>query len=537
MTRKIPDAELSRLSELVARNFGLHFPRERWLDLERGVCAAAEECNHRGLEPYLLGLLSPTATPNQMELLIRHLTIGETYFFREKRSLEILAGRIVPAIVRTPPWSGKQFKVWSAGCGTGEEPYSVAMVLGQLMHELKDWSIEILATDVNTRSLHKASEGVYTDWSFRGTPPWVQRTYFEASDNGRWVIDPSIRKMVSFAPLNLMDDAYPLLASCPNGVDVIFCRNVLMYFTPVGMRKVIRQFYRCLAAGGWLIVSPTETSQELFSDFATVSFGDVTLYRKLDKPLTVTLALPEGDEHRSSVHEPAWVHVPAAVDESARMVEASRPCEPSVTHASTGVQATDSAPVTAELPAASFAQALGFYEQGRYDEAEQTTIALLAEDGSDAQAVFLLARIYANRGKLTEALTWCDKAIAADKMAARAHYLRATILQEKGSMPEAALAFKQALYAEPQFVLGHFALGNLAWSEGRLKESEKHFENVLLLLARYEPEDLVPESEGLSAGRLREMVVTPSTLGVANQTGQAQIRASKQAVHIEWSRR
>jgi chemotaxis protein methyltransferase CheR len=130
--------------------------------------------------------------------------------------------------------------------------------------------------------------------------------------------------------------------------------------------------------------------------------------------------------------------------------------------------------------------------------------------------MFLLARIYANQGKLAQALVWCNKAIAADKMTARAHYLRAAILQEQSSIPEAILALKQAVYAEPQFVLGHFALGNLALKHGRLKESEKHFENVLLLLARYEPEDIVPESEGLSAGRLREMIVTPSTLRVAS---------------------
>jgi chemotaxis protein methyltransferase CheR len=96
-------------------------------------------------------------------------------------------------------------------------------------------------------------------------------------------------------------------------------------------------------------------------------------------------------------------------------------------------------------------------------------------------------------------------------MAARAHYLRAMILQEQSSIPEAILALKQAVYAEPQFVLGHFALGNLALKHGRLKESEKHFENVLLLLARYEPEDMVPESEGLSAGELREVMVRRNT--------------------------
>jgi chemotaxis protein methyltransferase CheR len=121
--------------------------------------------------------------------------------------------------------------------------------------------------------------------------------------------------------------------------------------------------------------------------------------------------------------------------------------------------------------------------------------------------MFLQARIYADRGKLAEALAWCDQAVAADKMAARAHYLRATILQEQGAAIEAILALKQAVYAEPRFVLAHFTLGNLTCKYGKLKESEKHFENVLLLLAQYKPEEIVPESDGLPAGRLTEMVV------------------------------
>jgi chemotaxis protein methyltransferase CheR len=506
MTRKIPDAQLFPFNELVACRLGLHFPRERWVDLDRGVCAAAEECGCRDdVEGYLQGLLSSAWTQDQMEILVSHLTIGETYFFREKRSLEILEERIMPDLLRARAGSSKQFKIWSAGCATGEEPYSIAIMLSEMMPDLPYANIEILATDLNTKSLRRASQGTYTEWSFRGTPQWVRRRYLEAAENGRCAVTPAIRKMVTFAQLNLMDDAYPPLLNYTSGFDVIFCRNVLMYFTPEGMRKVVRQLYRHLATDGWLIVSPTETSQELFAAFATASIGDVTLYRKSAKQLPVTLALPVYNEGRSDVQLPAWaVGVPEALRASA--------C-----HTGQEIQHKKAGSVIAELPATSYEEALGSYEQGRYEEAEQATAALLSKNRNDVPAMFLLARIYANQGKLAEALVWCNKAIAADKMTARAHYLRAAILQEQSSIPEAILALKQAVYAEPQFVLGHFALGNLALKHGRLKESEKYFENVLLLLARYEPEDIVPESEGLSAGRLREMIVTPSTLRVANQ--------------------
>jgi chemotaxis protein methyltransferase CheR len=181
---------------------------------------------------------------------------------------------------------------------------------------------------------------------------------------------------------------------------------------------------------------------------------------------------------------------------------------------------------------ASYEQALGLYEQGRYEDMEQVIVALPSQDGHRASAMLLLARSYANQGKLAAALVWCDKAIAADKMAARGYYLRATILQEQGSIPEVLLALKQAVYAEPRFVLGHFSLGNLALKHGKLKESEKHFENVLLLLAQYQPEDIVPESEGLSAGRLRKMLVSQHASQHASQHGgKAPIIAGSELPH------
>lgn len=166
--------------------------------------------------------------------------------------------------------------------------------------------------------------------------------------------------------------------------------------------------------------------------------------------------------------------------------------------------------------AVTYREALG--EPGRYQDMEQTMVAPPAEDGDYAPAGLRLARAYANRGELAAALVWCDKAIAADKVAAPAHYLRATILQEQGRLPEALLALRQAVYAEPQFVLGHFTLGNLALKDGRSKESEKHFENALSLLAQCGPEDIVPESEGLSAGRLREVIGLRSGTGRNSRT-------------------
>lgn len=497
MTKKISEDQLLRLSDFVARYFGLHFPEERWFDLQRAVYGAAQECGYqRDVDRYVQELLLPALSQRQLEVLASYLTVGETYFFREKRSLEVLEKDIVPELIQTR--KGGAIRIWSAGCATGEEPYSIAILLNKLMAGLEKWDVEILATDLNFKSLQKASEGIYSEWSFRGTPPWVRSAYFEAVDKDRWAIRPAIKKMVSFAQLNLADDFFPWHSNSIHGFDVIFCRNVLMYFTPEGMRKVILRLYRSLASGGWLIVSPTETSHELFSEFTAVSFGDVTLYRKsaADSRKTVTLPSVVYDENGSGSHLPEQ----RFKNSELAMAPVCNTAQKSQDH---GIDSENAEP---HVP--SFGQPSAIHGPGRADDARQIIGTLPSQDGNDVQAMLLLARACADQGNLAAALIWCDKAIAADKMAARAYYLRATILQEQGTLPDAVFAFKQTVYVEPQFVLGHFSLGNLALKHGRLRESEKHFENVLLLLAQYDPEDIVPESEGLSVGGLREMIVS-----------------------------
>ncbi|MBI1940196.1 MAG: tetratricopeptide repeat protein [Acidobacteria bacterium] len=146
------------------------------------------------------------------------------------------------------------------------------------------------------------------------------------------------------------------------------------------------------------------------------------------------------------------------------------------------------------------------YERGRYVEAEEQILAWLSENSDDSKALALLARVCANQGRLREALEWCGKAIAAEKVNAGSHYLRATILLEQGLLEEAGASLKRALYADQNFVLAHFVLGNLARQQGKFREAQKHFENALSLLRAYGREQVLPESEGITAGRLAEII-------------------------------
>lgn len=484
MRESLPDNRLSQLSECVAARMGLHFPRERWHDLERHANSAAKEFGFADIEAFLQWLLLSPLTREQIETLASHMTVGETYFFREKKSFEILEKTILPELIRSRRASERRLRIWSAGCCTGEEPYSIAILLSRLIPDWQDWQITILATDINPHFLRKASAGVYGEWSFRDTPTWIRDRYFKRTSAGRFELLPQIRGMATFAYLNLAEDAYPSLLNNTNAMDVIFCRNVLMYFTQERARKVVQNLHRSLVDGGWLIVSPSEASHVLFSQFEAVNFPDAILYRKGSHSLRV-----------AEDFIPGWMPVDFAV-----------PSPPEL-----GVppvwQEGRTPDVEEPLPAQpTYHEAFVLYEQGRYAEAEERAAALLSKDPNDAKAMAFLTRIYANQGKLAEALAWCGRAVAADRLNPASHYLHATIQQERGQAEEAVKSLKRALYLDPDFVLAHYALGNLALRPGKFEAADKHFENALSLLSAYPRDDLLPESDGLTAGRLMEII-------------------------------
>ncbi len=484
--QSVPDPVFSRFSRFVAEQMGLHFPPEREADLQRGIRSAAREFGFEDVADCIQWLMSAPLTRSQIEILAGSLTVGETYFFREKRTFEIFEEHVLPELAQLRRGGEQRLRLWSAACCSGEEPYSIAISLRKTLPDFADWHVTILGSDINPRFLQKASKGVFTEWSFRNAPSWLKEGHFEKVENEHWEILPEIKRMVSFSHINLAEDVYPSLLNDTNAMDIIFCRNVLIYFAPEQVKKVIENFYRCLTEGGWLVLSPSETSHVLFPQFVPVNFDGAVLYRK-DSARTrpVDRRAPQVEETGPVFFEPQTELVLETV--------AAEPQEPAE-------------PTTAEPPPGAYDQAFALYEQGRYAETAETLAAPLSSPPVEPQAMALMARALANQGKLAEALVWCDKAIAADKLNPGAHYLRASVLHEQGSLIESAQSFKRALYLNPDFVPAHFALGNLARHEGKFREADKHFENALALTRGRPQDEVLPESEGITAGRLSEII-------------------------------
>ncbi len=496
--RRVTEASLAELSAFVAQRMGLRFPRDRWDGLERGLRSAAREFGFEDIESCAQWVISSPLSKRCTEILASHLTIGETYFFRDQNGLDTLEQHILPDLLWPRHGRNNRMKIWSAGCCTGEEPYSIAILLDRVVPNSTGWNIDIVATDINTRFLIKASRGTYTEWSFRQTPRWVRDTYFRKTGNGMFEILPRVNKMVDFKYLNLAEDVYPSSMNNLHAVDVIFCRNVLMYFVPEQALKVLHGFYRTLVDGGWLIVGPSDLMHVKQSEFTLVDSKNPNLYRKGRKSVSAG--------QKVQPPSPALRFEPPEHVESARSQPARVAAKPRIRHPRAEQSPEDDT---------QYERALELYEAGHYEETVDRLIEWLSNStvpdtphGRDGKGIVLMARACANQGHLDEALTWCDKAIATDKLKPTSHYLRASILQEQGQIGDAANSLRQTLFLDPDFVLGHFTLGNLARSQDRIGESNKHFANALRLLDRHSKDSVLPESEGVTAGRLAEIIAS-----------------------------
>jgi len=192
MTGRISDQLLARCDEVITARFGLHFPKKRRSDLERGLVRSASDLGFDDPDAFISLLLTAQLTKEQSDALVSHLTIGETYFFREKNCFDALRMHILPLLLDSGRGGEKRLRIWCAGCSTGEEPYSVAILLHRMIPDLAKWNVTILATDINPVSLRKGIQGVYSDWSFRETPRWLKDNYFTANAKGRYAISEAI---------------------------------------------------------------------------------------------------------------------------------------------------------------------------------------------------------------------------------------------------------------------------------------------------------------------------------------------------------
>jgi chemotaxis protein methyltransferase CheR len=487
--------DLLRFSALVQNRCGLYFPEKRRAEFERGVQRAFAASTCADLDEYYRLLQDLNSGAVHFERLVNALTVGETHFFRDAAQLDVLHDHVLPQIIeRRRPL--RTLRIWSAGCASGEEPFSIAMLLRELLPDVDEWTITILGTDINTEALDRARKATYGNWAFREERAKLwQPCYFRRKEK-RYELIPTVRRMVTFAQLNLAENCYPAYDTNTTYMDLILCRNVMMYFTEPTTRQIVERFYNCLTDGGWLVVGHAEHSLITYRRFQVHNYPNAILYRRADQPL-----LPR-DWH--------WLPPPAKEDKiipSAELLSVPKPPRKPM-----GTQ-FDAQP-SLDLPQEELAEdsepvekAQELLDYGRSEQARDLLLKLVESRPRDASICALLGQAYANLGHWQKAEYWCRQTVRLDKLALNAYYTLALVLQHQGQLDPAITSMKKVVYIDRHNVLGHFGLADLYRSNNQMSQALKSLDNARRLLEEYAGDELVPGSGGVTAGSLRETII------------------------------
>lgn len=279
-----PDPDLIRIRDLVYQVAGIFHPDSKLRLLHDRCGRRMKELQTQTLREYFEHLTIRPSRQTELVALLNEITIGETYFFRNQPQLDALQQIVIPKILEAKSKLPlRRLRVWSAGCSTGEEPYTLSMVfLEEAQRRLKDWTIEILATDLNERSLAHAKNAVFGAYSTRHLTPYFRQKYF-TSVNEQLQVQPSVRNLVAFSRLNLSDDARMTFMK---SLDVVFCCNVLIYFDLASKRRVIQHFYSNLLPHGYLFLGHSESLYGVNDDFRLVHLPGATAYVRGERSQT-----------------------------------------------------------------------------------------------------------------------------------------------------------------------------------------------------------------------------------------------------------
>ncbi len=275
----LKDPAYLKIRDVIYQISGIYQPEEKLYLLAQRCTRRMNALQIRTPSEYLARLTTRADRDAELRLLLNEITIGETYMFRSPPQLEALRTVILPQLIQTKRAMGfKRLHLWSAGCSTGEEPYTLAMfLLEEASKQLAGWTFDILATDLNDNSLAAAKAGIYGEYSLRSTTDALRRKYFKPVDDKHLQAGDQLKSIIRFDRVNLSD---PAKMTFLKGIDLIFCCNVLIYFDLASKRKVVQHFHANLLPGGYLFLGHAESLYQIDSNFSLVHFPGAIGYWK-----------------------------------------------------------------------------------------------------------------------------------------------------------------------------------------------------------------------------------------------------------------
>jgi chemotaxis protein methyltransferase CheR len=450
-SERFGERELDRLAHYVSGRTGLVFPPYRRSDLERGLNQAAAQLGASSVEALTAELESDKSS---WDRLLAQVTIGETYFFREPEHFAFVRRQVLPALLslRAPQ---HQFRIWSAGCATGEETYSLAIVLQE--HGLRKRA-HVLGTDLSALAIERATAGIYRQWSLRNLDPLALGAYFSRRGS-EYRIRDEIREYVSFRQLNLAEPVYPSVHGGTSHLDLILCRNVFIYLDGRTLREIGERFFEALAPGGFLIIGPSDPL--LASErFETITTPAGIFYRRPLAAAGAGLGWADSIGARAS------------------------PANDQLAEGRGSAVAPRAAPLAAARPR------------------RLTPELALPQNGQEIARAAASIRALANDAGAVEAEKACRVAIEGSPLSVELHYLHALLLIELADSEQAVAALRRTLYLDGRLAIAHFTLGTLLARSGDRRGAERAFRNAEQVAAARPAAEEVPLSEGLAAAGL-----------------------------------
>jgi chemotaxis protein methyltransferase CheR len=483
LTGELRPGDLERFRELVGRRLGLRFDDERLGQLADVLRSRLVE-RSQPAEAYLGELGSAGSARDEVRALARDLTVGETYFFRNIEQFRALVDVVVPELVRARSDS-RRLRILSAGCASGEEPYTLAILLSERMSD-PSWSVFIRGVDIDPAALARAREGRYSAWALRETPAESQRRWFQPRGRDHVLADAP-RHLVSFEERNLAEEDADLWP--PSFYDVVFCRNVLMYFTPERALALVGRIAASLRPQGYLFLGHAETLRGLSHEFNLLHTHATFYYRRRQTPpppARPDVARAPGRPEPSSIPldgTGTWIEV---IQRAADRIHAL---------ANAHVPAPGAAPRARRWDLGS---ALELLKAERFAEALDRVQGLPPEAATDPEVLLLRATLLTHNGKLDEAEQACDELIRIDEMNAGAHYLLALCREGRGDAAGALHHDQLAAYLDPEFAMPRLHMGLVARREGDREGACRQLSEALELLRREEASRLLLFGGGFS---------------------------------------
>lgn len=484
--------ELVRFRELIAEQLGLQFEDAKLGFLEE-VLRRQVAATHFDEDEYLRWLARPHAV-SELGQLAQELTVAETYFFRNSAQFRALRDIVLPDRIHA---AGGKLRILSAGCATGEEAYTIAMHLRDYAG-LEGWDARVSAVDVSPNVLERAKRARYSAWALRETPDSARERWFTPVGK-EWDLSNEVKSLVDFEQHNITADGEALWA--PERYDVVFCRNVIMYFTPDKITKVVERIARSLKPGGYLFLGHAETLRGLTQRFHLCHTHDTFYYQRKSGPVPAATrfapngTLPNSVDVSSFVDtETSWVETIQKASARIQALSAKR---------TTSTAETNTAPrVRPPMRTWDMHSAIDLLARERFSEALAVIESFPPEAAEDPDVLLLQAVLLTHSGRTAVAEQVCARLLAMDELNAGAHYVLALCHEGSGNTAGAVDHDEAAAYLDPSFAMPRLHLGLLAKKRGDRESARRELTQALALLQREDPPRLLLFGGGFSRDAL-----------------------------------